>query len=160
MSGEESFFDKTPFYMTYPMQNLYEAELEYEKDMERVKSWNPKQVVQLQELIDKRCDELEYEGSRMYDEEPDYLMMSQEAMGIYEQIKGELEEVVTYKGGEEYLYPPKDVKIYFSEISEAQLEAASCGYGNDNWLCSMVEVLFYNEIYRRRCRHRRCRRWW
>ena len=32
-----------------------------------------------------------------------------------------------------------------------------CG---DNWRGSMVGVLFGTELYRRRCRHRRCRRWW
>ena len=41
---EEQFFrmqqfdtPKVPFYMSYPMQNLYLTEMEYEKDMERMK---------------------------------------------------------------------------------------------------------------------------
>ena len=35
---------KTPFYMTYPMQNLYETEMEYERDMQRMKDLYPREV--------------------------------------------------------------------------------------------------------------------
>ena len=42
--NQEQFFrmqqydaPKLPFYMSYPMQNLYLTEMEYEKDMERMK---------------------------------------------------------------------------------------------------------------------------
>ena len=31
------FYPKIPFYMTYPMQSMYLTEMEYEKDMERMK---------------------------------------------------------------------------------------------------------------------------
>ena len=81
---EANFFDKTPFYMTYPMQNLYEAEMEYEKDIERIKQWHPKEVQRIQKMVDERCDELEYEGSRLFDEEPDRNMMQREANAIYQ----------------------------------------------------------------------------
>ena len=29
MENKENLYDKTPFYMTYPLQNLYVAEMEY-----------------------------------------------------------------------------------------------------------------------------------
>ena len=41
--NQEQFFHaqfdvpKMPFYMSYPMQNLYLTEMEYEKDMDRMK---------------------------------------------------------------------------------------------------------------------------
>ena len=41
--NQEQFFraqfdvPKMPFYMSYPMQNLYLTEMEYEKDMDRMK---------------------------------------------------------------------------------------------------------------------------
>ena len=45
---EEQFFrmqqfdtPKVPFYMSYPMQNLYLTEMEYEKDMDRMKELYP-----------------------------------------------------------------------------------------------------------------------
>lgn len=156
---EANFFEKTPFYMTYPMQNLYEAEMEYEKDIERMKQWHPKQVQQIQKMVDERCDELEYEGSRLFDEEPDRNMMQLEALAIYQKLADHLpEEKIEAKKVE----ADTGKKVYFEAWEEPALEAACCDRGRhcDDWLCSIVEILFYNEAYRRRCRHRRCKRWW
>ncbi len=157
MDREANFFDKTPFYMTYPMQNLYEAEMEYEKDIERMKQWHPKEVQRIQRMVDERCDELEYEGSRLFDEEPDRNMMRMEAMAIYQKI---VDELPMESSKEEV--PVSDKKLYFEGFSDFQLQAASCDFGRrcNDWLSNIVEILFYNEAYRRRCRHRRCRRWW
>ena len=74
MENKENLYYQMPFYMTYPMQNLYLMEMEYEKDMERMKELYPKEVQNLQKMIERRCDEMEYEGSRMYDENPDRRM--------------------------------------------------------------------------------------
>ena len=30
----------------------------------------------------------------------------------------------------------------------------------DNGLQNLIQVLLFNEMYQRRCRHKRCRRWW
>ncbi|MBR3771463.1 MAG: hypothetical protein IKL07_04280, partial [Clostridium sp.] len=44
---------------------------------------------------------------------------------------------------------------------EEDLSAQQYGRGRDNtWLRSLIGILFHDEIYRRRCRHRRCSRWW
>uniref|UniRef100_UPI004055FB16 hypothetical protein n=1 Tax=Agathobacter sp. TaxID=2021311 RepID=UPI004055FB16 len=126
MENREHQYTKTPFYMAYPMQNMYMAEMEYEKDVERMKERYPKEVRTIQKMVEKRCDELEYEGSRMYDETPDRFMMEEEALRIYEDI----------------------------------LVAQHRRRCDHPWLCSLVRVLFDQEVYRRRCRHRRCRRWW
>lgn len=157
MEQDSKFFEKTPFYMTYPMQNMYEAEMEYEKDIERIKQWHPSEVKRIQEMIDERCDELEFEGSRMFDEEPDHYMMQQEALDIYHRLQEEPESELQSAS-----VKIQGKKMYFEGISDFQLEAASCDRGGrcDDWLSHMVEILFYNEMYRRRCRHRRCRRWW
>ena len=56
---------RMPFYMSYPMQNLYLTEMEYEKDMDRMKELYPKEVKQITELVDEECDKMEYEGSLM-----------------------------------------------------------------------------------------------
>ena len=124
---ENREYNKTPFYMTCAMQNMYMAEMEYEKDMERMKERYPKEVSAIQKMVEKRCDELEYEGSRIYDETPDRFMMEQEAMYIYDDIL---------------------VAQHYRRCEE------------DSWLCSLVHILFNQEVYRRRCKHRRCKRWW
>ena len=122
MEYRDSLYQKPPFYMTYPMRNLYLTEMEYEKDMERMKELYPKEVRQLQELVEHRCEELEYEGSRIYDENPDRYMLEREVDLLMAQHYGG-----KYEGG---------------------------------WFRSLMGILFHDEIYRRRCRHRRCSRWW
>ena len=122
MEYRDNLFQKTPFYMTYPMQNMYLAEVEYEKDMERMKELYPQEVWQLQEVIEQRCDQMEYEGSRMFDENPDRYMLERE-----------IDQIVMQQFG---------------------------GRREESWLRSLIGILFHNEIYRRRCRHRRCTRWW
>ena len=122
MEYREHLYEKTPFYMTYPMQNLYLTEMEYEKDMERMKELYPRDVRQLQEAVERRCDQLEYEGSRIYDENPDRYMLEREVDHLTAQQYGDNRE--------------------------------------DGWLRSLIGILFHDEIYRRRCRHRRCSRWW
>ncbi|MBR3811706.1 MAG: hypothetical protein IKJ16_05175 [Agathobacter sp.] len=128
MEYRDDLFRKMPFYMTYPMQNLYLTEMEYEKDMERMKQLYPKEVWKLQQMIERRCDEMEYDGSRMYDENPDRYMLEREAKHLLEKFIGENPQ---YESNQEY-----------------------------TWIRSLIEILFHDEIYRRRCRHRRCSRWW
>ena len=114
--------------MTYPIQNMYLTEMEYEKDMERMKELYPREVRQLQEMVERRCDEMEYEGSRIYDENPDRTMLEQDALNL---------------------------------LMDFQRQNPQYGRGQEQtWLRSLIGILFHDEIYRRRCRHRRCSRWW
>lgn len=151
MDYKEETYPKIPFYMTYPMQNMYLTEMEYEKDIERMKSNFPVQTREIMNLVENRLDELEYEGSRIYDEEPDRLMIQMEIDKIYEQLKDRVPS-------------PNMAKPYFDMVPMELVQGSMQAQGNsncrDNWLCSMVSVLFGTELYRRRCRHRRCRRWW
>lgn len=166
---------KIPFYMTFPMQNMYVMEMEYEKDMERMKSLYPNEVRKLMPIIEQRCDELEFEGSRIYDENPDAWMMQEEAMRLYEQISGQLEatSLPEEDSGKTYpfaLNPPEGWEIPTRqedmEMSQVRRRPSPPPHQRppqkrcDDWLCSMVGVLFQDEVYRRRCRHRRCHRWW
>jgi len=148
MGNKEDLYYQMPFYMTYPMQNLYLMEMEYEKDMERMKELYPREVQNLQKMIERRCDEMEYEGSRMYDENPDRRMLEEEVRRILEKF---LRENPQY----ENMRPP----IQPMPRSE-DLMAQNRGYDDNTWLRSLIGILFHDEIYRRRCRHRRCNRWW
>ena len=57
------FYPKIPFYMTYPMQSMYLTEMEYEKDMERMKQYYPAETKEIMELVEQRLDQLEFTGS-------------------------------------------------------------------------------------------------
>lgn len=150
MEYRDDLFQKMPFYMTYPMQNLYLTEMEYEKDMERMKELYPKEVQQLQQMVERRCDEMEYEGSRMYDENPDRHMLEREAQRLLEEF---LRQNPQY--GSMAPTPPRPMPRA-ENLTMQQ-------FGRDrehSWLRSLIGILFHDEMYRRRCRHRRCSRWW
>ncbi len=154
--NQEPFFraqfetPKMPFYMTYPMQNLYLTEMEYEKDMERMKELYPKEVKQILEYVEEECDKMEYEGSLMFDEYPDRLMLEMVVDRIYQKASGEGTEVTAeqYWGGME---PPRGGK---------NPPPPPPRRGKPDLLRDLIGVMLNNEMYRRRCRHRRCRRWW
>ena len=74
-----------PFYAPYQMQmqaglpmqmqGNYLKEMEYEKDLDRMRELYPNEVKKIQKYVDEECDRMEYEGSLMYDEYPDRLMV-------------------------------------------------------------------------------------
>lgn len=140
--NQEQFFrtqfssPKMPFYMTYPMQNLYLTEMEYEKDMERMKELYPREVKTILEYVEDECDKMEYEGSLMFDEYPDRLMLERVVEHIYQMVA---DADNTDVEAEQYRGRPSR---------------------RDNYLRELIGVILNNEMYRRRCRHRRCRRWW
>lgn len=131
---------RMPFYMSYPMQNLYLTEMEYEKDMDRMKELYPKEVKQITELVDEECDKMEYEGSLMFDEYPDRMMLERVTDRIYQRMQ-EKENSLT---AEQYYGPPPPPPPP----------------GRNDPMYGLIGVMLSNEMYRRRCRHRRCRRWW
>lgn len=126
---------KMPFYMSYPMQNLYLTEMEYEKDMDRMKELYPREVRNILEQVEEECDKMEYEGSLMFDEYPDRLMLEMVVDRIYQKL-GEDE----------------------TDLEAEQYRGDHPHHRND--LRNLIGVILNNEMYRRRCRHRRCRRWW
>lgn len=151
MDYKDESYPKIPFYMTYPMQNMYLTEMEYEKDIERMKLYYPKEVQMVLKQVEDRLDELEGEGSRIYDEEPDQMMIQKEIDELCRKIEGGQEK----QSGERQYFDMVPM-----EISGKSMAAAGRDEGRDNWLRSLVAALFGTEMYRRRCRHRRCRRWW
>lgn len=162
--NQEQFFrmqmdvPKMPFYMSYPMQNLYLTEMEYEKDMERMKELYPKEVKTILSYVEDECDKMEYEGSLMFDEYPDRLMLEQVAERIYRNVAGEEKNVEAeqYWGG---MNPPPGPGMPPPPPPGPGMPPPPPP-GGRNDMRSLIGVLLNNEMYRRRCRHRRCRRWW
>lgn len=136
---------KMPFYMSYPMQNLYLTEMEYEKDMERMKELYPKDVGQILEFVEDECDKMEYEGSLMFDEYPDRLMIEMIVDRIYQEVQ---------QGGADI-----ETEQYRDERRHGHRPPPPPPQRGDH-LRDLIGVILNNEMYRRRCRHRRCRRWW
>ena len=226
MEYRDNYYNKMPFYMAYPMQNLYLMEMEYEKDMERMKELYPKEVRQLQQMVERRCDQMEYDGSRIYDENPDRFMLEEEVRRILEQflrenpqyrdmggnmsprpimprpeeMEGMPPRPIMPRPDEMGGMPPRPIMPRPDEMGGMpprpimprpeemggmpprpimprpdemggmppypimpradELEAQHRRDEEVPWLRSLIGILFHDEIYRRRCRHRRCQRWW
>ena len=171
---------KMPFYMTYPMQNIFLEEAEYERDMERLKNMYPQDVRNVQRMVEEECDKMEYEGSMMFDESPDRLMLRQICDRIYQRLMEE-EEVNLMQGTdfEEEQYEPVEAEELRMIGQRGQGRPPGRPPGGpppfrppvgsphrppqnrpDQGRQNLIEVLLFNEMYNRRCRHRRCRRWW
>ena len=94
--------DKIPFYMTYPMQNTLFEETEYEKDCRRMQELYPRDARQIQSLVDRECDRMEYGNSVIYDEYPDRLQLQLMCGRIYENVR---------KNEERYLEIEKNAQL-------------------------------------------------
>jgi hypothetical protein len=124
-----------PYYMKNPMQNYYWEEIMYDRDMDRMKEMYPKEVRNIQRLVEDECDRMEYDGSLMFDLVPDRI--------LFEQICRRIEDRLAQ--------------------GNPNSEFAAQGCGEDR--CSepdrnMIRVLMCQEMYHRRCRYNRCKRWW
>lgn len=156
-----------PFYAPYQMQmqaglpmqmqGNYLKEMEYEKDLDRMRELYPNEVKKIQKYVDEECDRMEYEGSLMFDEYPDRLMLEQVAERIYRKVAGEENNVEAeqYWGG---MNPPPGPGMPPPPQPGPGMPPPP-PRGHDD-MRSLIGVLLNNEMYKRRCRHRRCRRWW
>ena len=149
--NQEQFFHaqfdvpKMPFYMSYPMQNLYLTEMEYEKDMDRMKELYPKEVGRIVECVEDECDRMEYEGSLMFDEYPDKFMMEHLCRKIEQEVLKEEEG---------------NTSVLIIEET-CQGEQGSCGNRREEeGLRDLIGVILFNEMFRRRSRHRRQKRFY
>ncbi len=161
---------KMPFYMSYPVQNIYMTELEYERDMERMKELYPEEARQIQKLVEEECDKMEYEGSMMFDEYPDRLMLKvicdriyQKAVQSQEQEANDADYEAEEEMSQQNFRPGPGRPGPGRPTGSGRPPGPKPGPGRPRpqpGLGNLIEVLLYNEMYNRRCRHNRCRRWW
>ena len=126
-----------------PEMPYYEDELEEDRDMERLLNLYPEIAREIMPFVEAECDKMEYEGSTMFDEYPDRTMISRITAGIYNQVKGrydppegdDRDETMAMNAETRRRYPPEK-----------------------NWLSDLIEVLFLDEMFRRRRRRRNYRR--
>ncbi len=134
-----------PYYRMYGYPISFMEEHENERDMERLKEMYPQVAKEILKRVEEECDKMEYEGSLMFDERPDQIMTGQIRNRIYDQVK------------EQYPVPEESDR---DEVFAMNKETRKRYPPKKNWLSDMIEVLLYQEMYRRRCRHRNCRRWY
>ncbi|WP_243140890.1 hypothetical protein [Candidatus Galacturonibacter soehngenii] len=153
-------YGQMPYYsgLRFPLDNSEEEQLE--KDKEYMKSLYPAQAKTIQALVEEECDKLEYDGSIMFDEYPDKLGLRKIGMDIYNQINPEQEEPAVEEeiNEEEDIYMMNYGYHYRPPVQPRRGRCKGPGPCPNDPVMDMIDVLLFNEMYKRRCRHNRCRR--
>lgn len=113
---------------------------EQEEDLRRMQAMYPHTAKILLPYIEAACDELEYEGSMMYDLRPDYETVLR------------IKEAVQQKAGENF--PPMEPEER-DELLTMQYHHGPRRRPGGNWLGDFIQTMLLEEMHRRRCR--RCR---
>ncbi len=109
-----------PFYMTYPLPLYYQEEDTVTRDLEYLQQMYPMEAKKYQKVIVDTLNQMDYEGSMIYDEYPDKWQLYR------------LTQIITDK-------------IKKQESAEAPDKEMSWEY-----LEEFVQVLLYCEIYKKR----------
>ena len=117
-----------PFYMTYPLPIGYQEEDTAMKDLEYLQQMYPLEAKRYQKTVTDTLDRLDYEGSMIYDEYPDRWQLYRLSRDILDRIKRE----------EEKEHPDT---IFPAERWE--------------WAADLIQIVLYNEIFKRRHHPRR-----
>lgn len=112
-----------PFYMAYPAPYFVREEDNVLRDLEYLQQMYPSEAKKYQQRISEIVDRMDYEGSMIYDEYPDRWQLYRLAENILEILKREEAERQT-----DTPTPPEKWE----------------------WLSDMIQILLFNEIYRRR----------
>ena len=151
---------KMPYYMAYPMPFSYDDERTERMDFEYMKSMYPDAAKRILPYVEEECDRMEYENSMVYDQCPDKLQLRLMCRRVYDNVR-------------------KHERMFFGDEEDAGLSgldgdqetgisgtAREREHGRDGRskspsLRDFIEVMLYQELYKRRCDHRRrCRRFY
>ena len=113
-------------YQPYPFYPFLSWADEKTRDQRRFQELYPAVARKIQPLVEEACDRLEYDGSFMFDEYPDQLLLRRLSRSIYEKL---------------------DKKTYQDDLMMQEVTGT-------NWLEDFVTVMLLNEMYQRRSRRR------
>lgn len=132
---------KLPYYMVYPMPFLYDDERLERRDYEYMKSLYPDAAKRVLPYVEEECDRCEGPCSMMYDEYPDRLQLRMMGNRIYNQVKD-------------------NERVFCEEEDNGDIkgvEGQQHRQGRQNWLRDLIDVVLYQELYKRRSENRRMR---
>lgn len=120
-------FPPSNSYPVYPFCSMCPWEDEKAQDKRRMQELYPALARQIQPLVDEECDRMEYDGSFMFDEFPDRLMVRRICSRIYDQL---------------------DKRSLQDDMMMQSVNS------NQEWLRDFITVMLLNEMHQRRCRRR------
>lgn len=173
-----------PYSLMYPYPDLYMSEMETERDLQYLQQMYPADAKRMQKKVEEECDKLEYEGSMMYDEYPDRVSMLLICDRIADALAREDAERLAKEqadrgndrnpGSNSDMRPEmrrdmvsgtrSDMEMS-EELNATNMRRPGGGPGMppppmDRGRRNLLEVLLFNEMHKRRCKRRQCRRFW
>lgn len=156
-----------PYPLMYPYPDLYMSEMETERDLQYLQQMYPADAKRMQKKVEEECDKLEYEGSMMYDEYPDRVSM----LLICDRIEKALAREDAERRAKEEADRGSDMRPDMRPDMETDedmnaMDMRRRGRGDrddfrfDRGRRNLLEVLLFNEMHKRRCKRRQCRRFW
>lgn len=115
-----------PFYMAYPYLYASDDQIRRMQDLEYLQQLYPQEAKKIQKKVLMHIEPIDYNGSFLYDEYPDQLMMYRVVAGILNEMKRDAEKM-----GEDWR-PEKEL-----------------------WMQDMIKLVLYMEVFKRRCRKNR-----
>ncbi len=79
---------RSPFPKELNLEKLELSEEDIARDYEKMKRMYPREARFVAAIVEDLCDQLEYEGSPMFDEQPDSVTMYRMAEEVYVRMKG------------------------------------------------------------------------
>lgn len=155
--NQPSNFDCCTSYPMFPMYNYDDAE-ELDKDIDYMKSMYPRTCKTIQLDIEDECDKLEYEGSCMFDQFPDRCHLGMIVDRVYQK---HAHSHNLFDEDEAFHCSPSQGCPQYQETCEVQsYNPQFRGRNNPDFLRDLIEIMLFNELFHRRRRFRRRRRWY
>lgn len=128
-----------PFYMAYPLPMYYQEEDTITRDLEYLQQMYPAEAKRYQKMIAETLNQMDYEGSMIYDEYPDKWQLYRLTKIIMDKIKKmeSMEPVEQMNMGEDRDNTEEMMQNKKTEESWEHLE-------------EFIQVLLYYEIYKKR----------
>ena len=167
--------EKLPYYMVYPMPLAYDDERIERRDYEYMKSLYPDVAKRVLPYVEEECDRMECPCSMMYDEYPDKLQLRMMCSRIYDKVRQneKLFLETEYDGilpEEHDMVESQQFRRGNEEEDRRRRRPVRPGQPprrehqerryprRPDWLRNLIEVLTYQELYKRRQDDRRARR--
>lgn len=119
-----------PFYMAYPLPLYYQEEDTVTRDLEYLQQMYPSEAKRYQKVIADILNQIDYEGSVIYDEYPDKWQLYRLSKIVMDKLKRD----GTIKG----------------ETPESEAASSDHAERNCEQVEEFVQVLLYYEIYKKR----------
>ena len=178
-----------PYSLMYPYPDLYMSEMETERDLQYLQQMYPADAKRMQKKVEEELDKLEYEGSMMYDEYPDRVSMLLICDRIEKALAGEDAERQAKEEADRDakanmrpgtgadmrpgmgadMRPDMGTGKRSDMEPDEEMNAMDMrrrdrrdrdDFRFDRGRRNLLEVLLFNEMHKRRCKRRQCRRFW